>query len=143
MKTDQLPPDRASWQTAGLLVRNGASSPCAANEQGVDAAAAAYRAAWQRAIEKLTEWARNPKELEDDGLAPPSAEIVQRAIAFAQAAQQAGYPPPTSVVPDPNGGIIFERTQDNQTEEYHFWDDGTIDYCRFEGTRLVERRDAQ
>jgi hypothetical protein len=141
MKTDRITPEPTSWQTAGLLVRNGARSPCQPNDQVVDAATAVYQAAWQQVIEKLTKWARSPGEFEDDGLDPPSAETVQRAIDFARAAQEAGYPAPTGVVPDPNGGIIFDRTVEQQSEEYHFWDDGTVDYCRFEGTRLVERRD--
>ena len=140
MKADQLTPDRAPWKTAGYLVSNGAATSRAADEQGADAATAAQRAAWQQVIAKLTEWARNPSELEDDRLDPPSAEMTQRAINFARALLQAGYPAPTNVVPDANGGIVFHRREKDSDEEFHFWDDGTVEYFRFHGTRLVERK---
>lgn len=141
MKTDDLMQDRESWQTIDHMLKDGARHASTINEEAVDAPTAANRSAWQHVIDHtLIEWGRNPGGLEDDGLDPPSADMIQRAIDFAQVVQQAGYPPPTSVVPDPNGGIVFERTIGDTTEEYHFWDDGTVDYCRFEGTRLVERR---
>jgi hypothetical protein len=41
---------------------------------------AAYQA-WQRVIDhQLSEWGRDPGQLEDDGLDPPSPEIIQRSI---------------------------------------------------------------
>lgn len=96
---------------------------------------------WQHFIDhKLLEWARKPADLEDEGLDPPTIEVICRAIELATLFQREGDPPPTTVSPDPNGGIVFTRKSNGQTEEYHLWDDGVIEYCRFEGARLVERR---
>jgi hypothetical protein len=96
---------------------------------------------WQRLIDyKLIEWGTNPGKLEDDGLDPPSVDTVRRAIMFAQQCKNAGLPAPTYVVPDPNGGIVFVRREKDVSEEFHFWDDGTVEYFYFQDTHLVARR---
>ena len=101
----------------------------------------AARERWQDVIDrKLIEWGRSPSPIEDMGVDPPTKETIQRAIRLAETLRDEGVPAPESVVPDPNGGIVFERREGNLAEVYHFWDDGTIEYQRFEGTRLVERR---
>jgi hypothetical protein len=139
MKTDQLMHDRESWQTVNRQpASNGGTLPAT---EGAAGPAAAHRAAWQEMIDqKLLEWSRDPSQLEDDRLDPPSVELSQRVIDFARALQHAGYLPPTNVVPDGSGGIVFHRRQQDHSEEIHFWDDGDVDYCQFHGARLVERR---
>ncbi len=47
---------------------------------------------------------------------------------------------PDSIVPDPNGGIVFERREGKVSEVLHVWDDGSAEYMRFRGTQLVERQ---
>jgi hypothetical protein len=99
------------------------------------------RQAWRKLIEdNLTNWGRNPRQFEDEGVTPPSQNVISLAIELARALEKAGSPPPDSVVPDANGGIVFERRHENVSDVYHIWDDGSIDYQRFDGTRLVERR---
>jgi hypothetical protein len=101
----------------------------------------AARESWQDAIDrKLIEWGRTPSPLEDIGVDPPTKETIQRAIRLAEVFRDEGLPGPESVVPDPNGGIVFERREGDVAEVCHLWDDGTTEYQRFEGTRLVERR---
>jgi hypothetical protein len=58
---------------------------------------------------------------------------------MAQVFRDKGFTPPDSVVPDPNGGIVFERRAQEMSEVFHLWDDGTVEYRRFQSTRLVER----
>jgi hypothetical protein len=99
------------------------------------------RERWQDAIDhKLIEWSRAPSPLEDVGVDPPTKETIQRAIRLAETFRDEGFPAPESVVPDPNGGIVFERREGEVAEVCHLWDDGTTEYQRFEGARLVERR---
>jgi hypothetical protein len=101
----------------------------------------AAREGWQEIIDrKLIEWGRDPARLEDEGVEPPTKETLQRAIHLAEAFRDEGLPNPNSVVADPNGGIVFERRERNMSEVFHLWDDGSMEYQRFEGTRLVERR---
>jgi len=95
---------------------------------------------WQRLNDhELTEWALDPTKF-DDGIEPPSEQIIHQAIALAENFRDQGLPAPDSVVPDPNDGIVFERRENGVSEAFHVWDDGTVDYQRFQGTRLVERR---
>jgi hypothetical protein len=99
------------------------------------------RAAWQSLIDyRLIELGCHSEQIDDEGVSPPSRAIVQIAIQLAERFRDAGFLPPSSVVPDANGGIVFERREENTTEVFHIWDDGEIEYQRFEGSRLVERR---
>lgn len=99
------------------------------------------REKWQNLIDqKLIEWGRDPSQFDDEGVEPPSREIIRLAIELAEHFRDDGLTPPDSVVPDANGGIVFERRESDVSEVVHVWDDGTVDYQRFQGTRLVERR---
>lgn len=67
---------------------------------------------WQRLIDhELTEWELDPARFDDDGIEPPSRQIIRLAIALAEGFRDEGLPAPDSVVPDPNGGIVFERRE--------------------------------
>lgn len=95
---------------------------------------------WQELIDhKLIEWGRDPGQFDDEGVEPPSGEIIRLAIQLAEGFKAAGFPPPDSLVPDPNGGIVFERRESDLSEVYHVWEDGTVEYQCFHGTQLVER----
>jgi hypothetical protein len=69
----------------------------------------------------------------------PDGQIIGLAIAVAEWFRDQGDPAPDSVVPDPNGGIVFERRENGSSEVVQIWDDGHVEYMRFEGTRLVAR----
>jgi hypothetical protein len=105
-----------------------------------DADSQAARAAWQRLIDfSLIEWGRDRDRFTDEGMEVPDAQILGLAIDVAERFRDQGYPAPDSVVPDPNGGIVFERRENGSSEVVHVWDDGHVEYMRFEGTRLVSR----
>ena len=88
----------------------------------------------------LIAWGSAPGQLDDIGVTPPTGDTISLAIGLATESQDEGLPPPDSVVPDANGGIVFERLGKDVTEVFHVWDDGSVDYCMFVGARLVERR---
>lgn len=94
---------------------------------------------WQRLIDQLLEWYSDPSQLDDEGVEPPTRETIRRAILLLQALSDDGVTPPDSVVPDPNGGIVIERREKDVSEVFHVWDNGTLEYRRFQGTHLVER----
>jgi hypothetical protein len=94
---------------------------------------------WQEFIEKLQDGERDPSQLADDGMDAPTHATIARAIALAQAYRDAGLPRPTSIVTDPNRGIVFERRDKEVFEVIHLWHDGSAEYRRFHNARLVER----
>lgn len=131
-----------SWASISLPLsgkahrRNGSEVP-PASERGENP-----RQAWQRLIDAtLMAWSRNPAQLEDDGIDPPKPELIKVAIDLAEKYRDEGsFPPPDTIVPDPNGGIVFERRESNVSEVLHVWEGGTVEYMLFEDARLVERR---
>ena len=99
------------------------------------------REAWQRLIdEKLLQWLRDPDQIEDDSIDAPTATIVRLSLDLAEKSREVGFPAPDRIVPDPNGGVVFERREGDVSEAFHVWDDGSVEYMRFHGTQLVERR---
>ena len=98
------------------------------------------REAWQNLLDRtLMIWLRDPSELEDLDIEPPSKTILRLALDYAEKFRDDGLPCPNSIVSDPNGGIVFERRLGNVSEVFHFWDDGTAEYQQFRGTNLVIR----
>lgn len=99
-----------------------------------------FREEWQKLIDhRLLVWLRDPSDLEDEGVEQPSPTILRLAIDWAEKCRDDGLPPPDSIVPDANGGIVFERRQNEEAEVFYLWEDGTLEYHRFHDTHLVER----
>ncbi len=66
--------------------------------------------AWQSVIDmKLNEWGIDPNQLEEEELIPPTRTAIRKAVKLAQAFQNDDWPPPMRVVPDGDGGVVFER----------------------------------
>ncbi len=98
------------------------------------------RAGWKPIIDQvLMSWLRDPAQFEDEGIEPPSGMVVRLAMDLAERFRDEGLAPPDFVTPDPNGSIAFERRQGNISELFQIWEDGCVEYMRFEGTNLVER----
>jgi hypothetical protein len=98
------------------------------------------RGAWDTVIDqRLIEWGSDPAHFADEGVEPPTREALVRASQWARECRANGTLPPTSVVLDPNGGIVFEFAHSNSTDIVHCWEDGTVEYQQFVGTRLIER----
>lgn len=95
------------------------------------------RGKWDELIDyRLIEWER---ELDDEGVEMASRRTISLAIQLSQLFRDRGWAPPDRVVPDPNGGIVFERREGDASEVLHVWEDGTVEYSRFQGTRLIAR----
>jgi hypothetical protein len=101
----------------------------------------AGRDLWQKLIEeKLVEWGTNPDYFADEEFDAPLPEIVSLALRHAQKYRDNDWPPPHRIVPDGDGGIVFEVRNGSLSEKIHLWDDGEVDYICFSGAKLVERR---
>ena len=97
---------------------------------------------WGKVIDdQLIEWGNHPEEFVEEGLIPPSPVTIQ--FAYEQVLKpfrDNGLVPPSNVVPDANGGIVFELRNNDSFESIRVQADGHIEYCRFCGGRLVERQ---
>ncbi len=105
-----------------------------------------HRLRWQEIIdEKLVEWGRDPGQLADDNLVPPSRAAVDSAVQEAQVWRDAResddefVPSPQWVVPSGDGGIVFEWRGESTSAVIEILDDGSVDCAIFEDGRLVSR----
>lgn len=105
-----------------------------------------HRRRWQGIIdEKLVEWGRDPEELADDDLVPPSHAAVDSAVQEAQVWRDAResddefVPLPQWVVPNGDGGIVFEWREGSIARVIEILDDGSVDCAIFEDNKLVSR----
>lgn len=99
-----------------------------------------YREGWQRVVDKLDDWLRDPAQLEDEGIDQPTPVIIRMAIDIAEQYREANaIAPPDRVITDPNGGIVFETEDGIFLYVVQIWDDGSVEYMKFDGTNLVQR----
>jgi hypothetical protein len=97
--------------------------------------------AWQEIIDrKLIEWGRRPEEFEDDGITPPTADVVHSACEIAKAMGEKGFPAPHRVVLTPSGGIAFERSNGPCHEEIIIRPGHGAEILTFKNSRLQSRR---
>ncbi len=98
-----------------------------------------HREGWQKSIDQLLFWWSNPEYLADEDFDAPDKIVLDLAMRISREFGDSGYPAPDSVVPDANGGIVFERRERDITEVFHIWSDGDAEYLIFHGPRLIER----
>jgi hypothetical protein len=92
---------------------------------------------WQRLTEQLTNWRCNPDQLDEERTVTPSWDTIQLALDLATWMSKRGLPAPTRIVPDADGGIVFERQEKNALESIRISAGGGIEQRFFEGYRLV------
>lgn len=70
----------------------------------------AIKEGWERIInDRLVEWGRNPPAFDEDGLVPPTADVIRKACELAtRYRDDANFVPALRVLPDGDGGIVFE-----------------------------------
>jgi hypothetical protein len=67
------------------------------------------RDAWQEMIDgPLLEIARAPQQFAEDDLTPPSATAIDIAMMIARQLRNGDMDPPRTIVPNGDGGILFE-----------------------------------
>lgn len=97
-------------------------------------------AAWQRVIDGvLAEWGRKQQIRDEDGIEWPAAAVVEAARRLASSLQNQGLCPPTRVVPNGEGGLVFEYQHARELQTIEIEADGTIEVCRFKDAKLINR----
>jgi hypothetical protein len=99
----------------------------------------AVRERWQYVIDHvLVEWGCNPNIFEED-IESPKRSTIQRAINLAEHLKTNGFPAPSRVVPDAQGGIVFERKEQQTLEILSLSPDGDLEFALFQNARLLRR----
>jgi len=95
---------------------------------------------WNEVINyTLIEWGKSPESLDDDGIEPPNRQTVRRACDIAIALRDSGLPCPERVLPNGNGGIVFEKEAGGRLCVFEIESDGLIEYREFLNGRLVHQ----
>jgi len=96
-------------------------------------------AGWNRVIDQLLDWFRNPQELADEGFLPPNKALIAKACDMAVDFRDEELAFPLRVIPDGDGGISLERRAGLCFETINFYDDGSVELLLFEDCKLVCR----
>jgi hypothetical protein len=96
--------------------------------------------AWDNCVNsKLIEWGRDPAQLEEEELIPPTRDAIASAVRIAIYFRDQGIVAPDRVVPDGDGGIVLERWSGPFSESFEISSDGRIEYVSCWDRRVVER----
>src|SRR5258708_172113 len=88
----------------------------------------ATQESWQVVIdESLARWLADPSCLEDEGIVPPSVETIHHACKIALALRDEGLLAPKRIVPNGEGGIVFERRAGSLFEAIELDADGSLE----------------
>jgi hypothetical protein len=96
--------------------------------------------AWQAVIdERLKAWEQHSADLDEEALEPPSAEVFPLVEQVAAVLREQGIGPPLRMVPNGEGGVVFEWR-----DHPFFWSvevekDGSLTLAIFRNARLVSR----
>lgn len=96
--------------------------------------------AWLFVFDALVAWGTHPERFEDDGVDPPSPAAISNAAKVATKLRELEADPPTRIVPNGDGGIVFESQRAHEFETIEIDSAGEIEARVFENSRLIERR---
>jgi hypothetical protein len=87
----------------------------------------ALQGRWQAVTSQLEGWKHNPDQLEDEGVVPPSRELVEAAEGVAEALSGHGVDRPDTLVTNGDGGIVMRWRLPGRTWSIELDADGSIE----------------
>jgi hypothetical protein len=102
------------------------------------------KAAWEAVVDRLVEWGCAPEQLAEDGITPPTRRALAMAGRIVAGMRKLNAEAPVRmvamrVVPDGNGGVVFETGGVQVFETIEIDEDGSAEYQMFAGHKLVDR----
>lgn len=92
---------------------------------------------WKNVIEdRLVEWGRQRTVCDEEGFISPSSIAVDTAIEIARTLQ-GNHSPPTRVVPNGEGGIVFEKEINSSFTAIEIFETGSFEVRSFLDCRLI------
>lgn len=92
---------------------------------------------WEKIIDTLGAWADDVTILDDEGIIPPSYPIVRKALSLSHTLLARGWVPPLRVVPNAEGGLVFEHGGEEQFETIEIDSDGDVEYVAYLKDKVV------
>lgn len=89
---------------------------------------------WQQITDLFIVWGNEPELLEEDGITAPTPEAISNACLIVIDLRGQNFPPPMRVVPNGEGGIVFEWQTGQSFSSYEISHNGagecrTFDDC--------------
>ena len=97
------------------------------------------KAAWQAVLERLADWRRDPQQLADEGVEPPTEGLLEAAGTVADVLGNTGVEPPDTLVTNGDGGIVFRWRSGQSTWAIELDSDGSVESSLMLRDRLVWR----
>jgi hypothetical protein len=95
---------------------------------------------WDSLVQsKLVRWDESAETPAEEGLLPPTRQALGAAFQVAARLCDAGVPPPTRLVQDGAGGIVFEWKYGSAADKLHLDPSGGIEATKFCDSRLIYR----
>jgi hypothetical protein len=95
--------------------------------------------AWQELIAQLSAWARDPQQLRDEDIEPPSNRMIQLAMDVASVMRDRKIEAPDRIVPNGDGGLVFRWRSGEFTWSLELDVDGSMETTLMEEHMLVCR----
>jgi hypothetical protein len=97
-------------------------------------------AEWDAIVDhKLIEWGNDQSAFQDEGLIGPTNQAIQKAHALVSFMRSNDWPLPTGVVPDGEGGIVFENRHEPTYQRIEIEPTGKMCLVTFRNCHLVSR----
>jgi hypothetical protein len=97
-------------------------------------------ARWTAIIDqKLIEWGRNSNNFQAEGLIGPSNNAIQKALSLLRYMRNSGWHLPSGVIPDGEGGIVFENRRGATYQRVEIDANGAMWLATFENCTLKSR----
>lgn len=102
------------------------------------------KTAWEAVMDRLVAWGYAPEQLADDGITPPTRRALAEAGRFVAGMRKLNAEAPVRlvamrVVPNGNGGVVFEVGDVHLFERIDIDEDGSVEFQQFRGCNLVNR----
>jgi hypothetical protein len=98
-------------------------------------------AAWDRLTDLVIEWPlRCPENVDEDGIEWPSRSVLTLAYQLACNMRNSGVQVPSNIVPNGEGGVVFEWRAGPYYVKIEVDKDSSSEYLAFNSGTLVSRR---
>jgi hypothetical protein len=91
---------------------------------------------WMTCVAHVRDWCSSPPDW-DEGIEVPSRTTLRLAEEIALVLRRRGMPAPSRVLPDGEGGVVFERREGDLYEALNVFSDGSVGLKRFRSGRMI------